>query len=202
MTKLTVIGAGAWGTALANTARKAGNDVILWTRHGEHADSLNAEKSNLAYLPGIPLVSGIKATSSIQHAAQSDIILLVTPAQHARETLYRLKPELEPETALVMCSKGIEQESGRLMSEIMEEIAPSNPHAILSGPNFAAEIARGLPAAATLACRHKELGESLVKAIGLPTFRPYLTDDMIGAQIGGAVKNVLAIACGLVAGGR
>ena len=202
MTKLTVIGAGAWGTALAITARKAGNDVVLWTRHGAHADLLNTEKSNFAYLPNIPLASGITATSDIQHAAQSDIILLVTPAQHARETLYKLKPEIESETALVMCSKGIEQESGRLMSEIMEEIAPSNPHAILSGPNFAAEIARGLPAAATLACRHRELGESLVKAIGLPTFRPYLTDDVIGAQIGGAVKNVLAIACGLVAGGR
>jgi glycerol-3-phosphate dehydrogenase (NAD(P)+) len=202
MANLTVLGAGAWGTALAITARKAGNNVLLWTRHESHADQLNTKQVNAAYLPGVPLIQGITATSDIQQAAQSEIILLVTPAQHVREILYRLKPFLEPESALVMCSKGIEQQSGRLMSEVMEEIAPTNPHAILSGPNFAAEIARGLPAAATLACRHAEIGEHLVKAVGLPTFRPYLTDDVIGAQIGGAVKNVLAIACGLVAGGR
>jgi glycerol-3-phosphate dehydrogenase (NAD(P)+) len=202
MTTLNVIGAGAWGTALAITARKAGNEVLLWTRHEEHADALNTEQTNSRYLANIPLTAGIKATSDLRIASQAKILLMVVPAQHVREILYRLKPELEPETVLVMCAKGIEQDSGHLMSEILEEVVPQSSYAILSGPNFAREIAMGLPAAATLACQSPDLGAELVNAIGLSAFRPYYTDDVVGAQIGGAVKNVLAIACGLVSGGR
>ncbi|WP_373085999.1 NAD(P)H-dependent glycerol-3-phosphate dehydrogenase [Sneathiella sp.] len=202
MTTLNVIGAGAWGTALAITARKAGNDVCLWTRHAIHAAALNSEKSNSKYLPGIALTPGIKATVDLAKAAQAEILLMVVPAQHIRDILARLKPDLAPETVLVICAKGLEQESGLMMSEVMADVIPENPLAILSGPNFAREIAMGLPAAATLACSDIETGRKLVDAIGLPAFRPYLTDDVIGAQIGGAVKNVLAIACGVVAGGR
>ena len=202
MTKVHVIGAGAWGTALAIVARKGGNDVLLWTRQADHADALNRERSNAKYLPGITLPSGIVASSDLARAADADILLLVAPAQHVRETLGALKPFLTPETVLVMCAKGIEQDSGRLMSEVMQEVTPENPAAILSGPNFAREIAMGLPAAATLAVADRDMGTALVKAIGLPAFRPYLTDDVIGAQIGGAVKNVLAIACGVVSGGK
>lgn len=202
MPQLNVIGAGAWGTALAITARKSGNEVLLWTRKPEHADALNREKTNSRYLAGIPLADGVVATSDIEAAARAEILLIVVPAQHLREILYRLKPELEEDTALVICAKGIEQEGGRLMSDVLEEVLPAAPYAILSGPNFAHEVAIGLPAAATLACRDPELGGRLVKAIGLPAFRPYFTDDVVGAQIGGAVKNVLAIACGLVSGGR
>lgn len=202
MTKVSVIGAGAWGTALAIVAGKGGNEVLLWTRHADHADALNRDKTNRKYLPNVPLPPGIVATNDLAKAGDADIVLLVVPAQKTRETLARLKPSLAPDTALVMCAKGIEQDSGRLMSEVVSEITPNSPLAILSGPNFAKEIAVGLPAAATLAISDKEIGENLVKAIGLPTFRPYLTDDVIGAQIGGAVKNVLAIACGVVSGGK
>ncbi|MEX0582518.1 MAG: NAD(P)H-dependent glycerol-3-phosphate dehydrogenase [Sneathiella sp.] len=202
MTQINVIGAGAWGTALAVTARNGGNDVLLWTRRAEHANALNQEKTNRKYLENVPLSPGIEATDDLSRAAKADVLLLVAPAQHVRETLTRLKPDLAPGTVLVMCAKGIEQDTGRLMSEVMQEITPKNTLAILSGPNFAREIAQGLPAAATLAIRNAEIGTALVKAIGLPTFRPYLTDDIVGAQIGGAVKNVLAIACGVVSGGR
>lgn len=202
MTKVSVIGAGAWGTALAIVAEKGGNDVLLWTRHADHADALNREKTNRKYLPNVPLAPGIDATSELTEAGNADILLLVVPAQKSRNILTRLKPSLSTETVLVMCAKGIEQDSGRLMSEVIGDVAPDNPLAILSGPNFAKEIAAGLPAAATLAIKDREIGENLVRAIGLPTFRPYLTDDIIGAQIGGAVKNVLAIACGVVSGGK
>lgn len=202
MTKVSVIGAGAWGTALAIVARKSGNDVLLWTRHPDHADALNRDKTNRKYLANIPLARGITATSDLALAGNADILLLVVPAQQVRGILTQLKPSLAPETVLIMCAKGIEQESGRLMSEVIQDVTPDNPLAILSGPNFAKEIAVGLPAAATLAVSEREIGENLVKAIGLPTFRPYLTDDIIGAQIGGAVKNVLAIACGVVSGGK
>ncbi|MDF2368860.1 NAD(P)H-dependent glycerol-3-phosphate dehydrogenase [Sneathiella sp.] len=202
MTKVSVIGAGAWGTALAIVAKKGGNDVLLWTRHADHADALNREKTNRKYLPNVPLAPGIDATSELTEAGNADILLLVVPAQKSRNILTRLKPSLSTETVLVMCAKGIEQDSGRLMSEVIGDVAPDNPLAILSGPNFAKEIAAGLPAAATLAIKDREIGENLVRAIGLPTFRPYLTDDIIGAQIGGAVKNVLAIACGVVSGGK
>lgn len=202
MTKVSVIGAGAWGTALAIVARKGGNDVLLWTRHEDHATTLNSDKTNRKYLPGIPLASGIEATSDLALAANADVLLLVVPAQKTGAILSQLKPSLSAEAVLVMCAKGIEQDTGRLMSEVIGEVAPDNPLAILSGPNFAKEVAMGLPAAATLAIKEKEIGEELVKAIGLPTFRPYLSDDVIGAQIGGAIKNVLAIACGVVSGGK
>ncbi|MCR9212696.1 MAG: NAD(P)-dependent glycerol-3-phosphate dehydrogenase [Proteobacteria bacterium] len=202
MPQLNVIGAGAWGTALAITARKSGNEVHLWTRNQEHADALNGEGTNSRYLANIQLPEGLIATSDISTAARAEILMIVVPAQHMREILYRLKPELDDQTALVICSKGIEQDRGRLMSEVVEEVLPSSPYAILSGPNFAHEVAIGLPAAATLACQDPDIGRKLVEAIGLPAFRPYYTDDVVGAQIGGAVKNVLAIACGLVSGGR
>lgn len=202
MTKVNVIGAGAWGTALAIVARTGGNDVLLWTRHADHAAALNKDGINHKYLDGVRLTPGIEATSDLARAADADVLLLVTPAQHIRETLRGLKPSLDRRTMLVICAKGIEQDTGRLMSEVIIEEAPENTVAVLSGPNFAREIALGLPAAATLAVQDAEIGRTLVKTLGLPAFRPYLTDDVVGAQIGGAVKNVLAIACGVVSGGK
>ncbi len=202
MTKVSVIGAGAWGTALAIVAEKGGNEVRLWTRQPAHAEAITRERSNSKYLPGISLSPAIRATSDLAEAAEADVLLLVAPAQHVRTTLTALHPYLDRRVPLVMCAKGVEQGSGRLMSEVMTEVAPDNPIAILSGPNFAREIAMGLPAAATLAAAEREVGAALVSTLGLPAFRPYYTDDIIGAQIGGAVKNVLAIACGIVSGGK
>jgi len=200
MTKINVIGAGAWGTALAITARNCGNDVLLWTRQAEHASALNRDRTNRKYLDNIPLPSGIEATDDLARAADADILLLVVPAQHVRDALIQLKPDLSPDTVLVMCAKGIEQNSGKLMSEVLNESLPDAMPAILSGPSFASDVAKGLPTAVTLACAEKKTAENFANAIGSPSFRPYWTADVKGAQIGGAIKNVLAIACGIVDG--
>ncbi|TNE37115.1 MAG: glycerol-3-phosphate acyltransferase, partial [Alphaproteobacteria bacterium] len=173
MTRLNVIGAGAWGTALAIMAEKAGNEVRLWTRREDHAEALNRSHENKRYLPGVKFSEKIRATTDPLEAADADILLLVSPAQHLRLVLTLLRPHLSPGTVLVICAKGIEQDSGLLMSEVSAEVAPDNPVAILSGPNFAREIAMGLPAAATLATEDIEIGKLLTKAVGLPAFRPY-----------------------------
>jgi glycerol-3-phosphate dehydrogenase (NAD(P)+) len=200
MERIAVIGAGAWGTALALAARRAGREVLVWTRRAEQADAMVAAGENEAYLPGIPLEPEIRITASAADLADADAVLLVVPAQHLRGIAVHLAPSLPQLPPLVICAKGIEVESGRLLSQSLEEALPDFPLAVLSGPNFAAEVARGLPAAVTLACADAGLGAALVQALGGPTFRPYLSDDIIGSQVGGAVKNVIAIACGIVAG--
>ncbi len=200
MHTIGVVGAGAWGTALAATARRAGRQVVLWAHEPEVAAAIAATGENARYLPGVALDAGVRPTADLGEAAAADAVLLVTPAQHLRAICTRLASAWGPGTAAVVCAKGIEVATGALMAEVVAQALPTAPVAVLSGPTFAIEVARGLPAAVTLACADAALGASLVEAIGTPTFRPYLSDDLVGAQVGGAVKNVLAIGCGIVEG--
>lgn len=200
MQKIGVLGAGAWGTALAAAVVKAGRETILWAREPEVVDSINSSHENAVFLKGIPLDPSLKATGDLSDLSDCDAILIVSPAQHLRTMAADLKPHIGEHVPLVVCSKGIEVSTGKLLSEVLEETTPNNPIAILSGPTFAAEVARGLPCALTLASRDKAVGEALVQALGQPMLRPYYNEDIVGAQIGGAIKNVLAIATGIVAG--
>ncbi|NFV82167.1 NAD(P)H-dependent glycerol-3-phosphate dehydrogenase [Magnetospirillum aberrantis] len=200
MNSIGIVGAGAWGTALAATARRAGRAVTLWARESELVADINATRRNSLYLPDVELLCGIRATTDLAEVAACDVVLLVTPAQHLGATARALAPLWRPGVPAVICAKGIEQGSHAMMTEVVERALPTAAIAVLSGPTFAIEVARGLPTAVTLACADVELGQRLVDAIGTPTFRPYLSDDLAGAEIGGAVKNVLAIACGIVEG--
>ena len=200
MTRIAVLGGGAWGTALAQAARQADHEVLLWARDPDLVARINATKENPRYLPGAKLDPALRATDDLAAAAARDILLLVVPAQHLRALAERLAPVLPAERPLVVCSKGIERGSGALMSEVLAEVLPSHPVAVLSGPTFAAEVARGLPCAVTLACAEQSIGRSLLNLLGSRRFRPYLSDDVTGVEVGGAVKNVIAIACGIVIG--
>jgi glycerol-3-phosphate dehydrogenase (NAD(P)+) len=196
-----IVGGGAWGTALATVAQRADRSVLIWAYEREVVDAINTRHENKLYLPDISLDPAIKATSEIDDLAKQDLILLVPPAQYVREIVRQLDLTIGMRRpTLVMCAKGIEEKSSKLMSEIMAEEMPEDAIAVLSGPSFAAEVARDLPAALTLASKDKELGMRIIEAIGTRHFRLYVTDDIIGAQIGGAVKNVLAVACGIIAG--
>ncbi len=197
--KLGVIGGGAWGTALAQVASTGGQETLLWAMEPEVIDTVNARHENLVFLPGIPLNETIRATSDLAELERCDAWILVTPAQHMRSVLERAPACDRP---LVLCSKGVEEKSGKLLHEVAREICPSAPIAVLSGPTFAHEVAAGLPTAVTLACEDRSLGEQLRARINLVHFRTYCTDDVAGAEAGGAVKNVLAIACGIVEGKR
>ena len=199
---MAILGAGAWGTALAQIAAKAGRSVTLWAFEPEVVDAINTTHENPAFLPGCPLDPAIVAVTDLARIGEAEVILAVTPAQHLRATLKRLAPALRPETPVVLCAKGVEQGTLAIMSEVLADVAPQARGAVLSGPGFAKDVVRGLPTATTIACADVVLGQTLVRALGLPTFRPYLTDDLVGAEIGGAVKNVIAIACGVAAGRR
>lgn len=198
--KIAVVGAGAWGTALAQVAAKAGREVTLWAREAEVVESVNTVHENSLFLPGIALDPALRATGDLAEVADADAILMVTPAQHMRRVLETLAPEVAAEKPIVLCAKGVEQSTNYLLTEVLAEAMPQARAAVLSGPSFAAEVAKGLPTAVTLACEDEDVAEALAHAIGLPTFRPYYSADLIGAEIGGAVKNVLAIACGIVEG--
>jgi glycerol-3-phosphate dehydrogenase (NAD(P)+) len=198
--KISIIGAGAWGTALAVVLTRAGRDVTIWARTPEIAATINASHENPVYLPGVRLDPRVRASADMAEAAPCDAALLVAPAQHLRAIAEQLSKHLKKNTPAVIGAKGIEQGSGLLMTEVVAQALPGRPMAVLSGPTFAAEVARGLPTAVTLACGDAGLGAKLVTAIGTATFRPYLSDDPVGAEVGGAVKNVLAIACGICAG--
>lgn len=200
MDHLAVIGAGAWGTALAVVCRRAGRRVTLWGRDPARMDEIAESRQNARYLPGVALDSAIRITGDAAVLAEADAALVVVPAQMLRASLSDLAPALRPDLPLVLCAKGIEQDSGQLTSTVAEGCVRGNPLAVLSGPTFAAEVAAGLPTAVTLASGETELAEALATAIGSSRFRPYVSDDPLGAEIGGAVKNVLAIACGIVAG--
>ena len=200
MTKIGVIGAGAWGTALAHTLANEGKEVTLWARTPEIVATIEAMQENDKYLPGIRLNDTLKTTESLTKAANADVLLIVTPAQHIRKTLEALKADAGNGKPVVICSKGIELESGLLMSQVAKEVLPNGKIAIMTGPTFAHEIAKGHPSAMTLAMQDKELGQELSEEIGARTLRLYYSDDVIGTQIGGAVKNVIAIACGAVIG--
>ena len=191
-----VIGGGAWGTALAQVAAGAG-DVLLWAREPEVVSGINSMHENTAFLAGVPLSPAIRATDQIDELAGCEMLLVVTPAQHMRVVLGGLPSSGQP---LVLCAKGIEAGTRLLMSEVAAEAQPDAPIAVLSGPTFAHEVAAALPTAVTLACTDEALARKLAGSIARPFFRPYISGDVVGAEIGGAVKNVLAIACGVVEG--
>jgi glycerol-3-phosphate dehydrogenase (NAD(P)+) len=201
MMKVSIIGGGAWGTALAMAAKRAGSDVCIQARETEVVNAINTAHENTIYLPGHPLDPSIRAVSDpIEAISDAHIVLLVTPAQHLRSLITTLKYTLTSEQAIVICSKGIEQNTSALLSEIIYDVNRVLSPMILSGPTFASEVANQLPTAVTLATKDLSKGKTVSKAIGTPYFRIYLSNDIIGAQIGGAVKNVLAIACGIVEG--
>jgi glycerol-3-phosphate dehydrogenase (NAD(P)+) len=194
--KLGVIGGGAWGTALAQVAA-AGGETLLWAFEDDVVAAINAHHANPAFLPGIAIDESIRATSDLADLAGCEAWLVVTPAQHMRAVLERAPPG---ERALVLCSKGIEERSGALLHQVAHEVCPGAAIAVLSGPTFAHEVAAGLPTAVTLAAEHEILAAAVRDRIAQPAFRIYLSDDVAGAEVGGAVKNVLAIACGVVEG--
>lgn len=197
---LTVIGAGAWGTALAITGARAGLDVTLWAREENVASEINTARMNTSFLPGITLPENIKAFNDFSELGKSDCIFFVTPAQHFRKVSEQARGYIDEKTVITMCSKGIEVSSGKLMSEVAQETLPNNPFSVLSGPSFASEVANGLPTALTWAGEDEKQISDLAQKLSQPVFRIYTSTDIIGAQIGGAVKNVLAIACGIVMG--
>ena len=196
---IAVIGAGAWGTALAGVAARAGRSVILCARNTETAKAIAAKRSN-PKLPGVTLHAAIEVTDDLKHAASADAFLIATPAQNLREAVSALAPHLKDGAPLVACAKGIERGTHKFMTEVIAQAAPGARATILSGPGFADDVARGLPTAVTLAADDEELARSLVQALGSATFRPYHTTDVRGVEIGGAAKNVLAIAAGIAVG--
>lgn len=196
---VAVIGAGAWGTALAGVAARAGRDVTLYARDAALAAEIATTRVN-PKLPGVALATEIAVTNELARAAECELILLVTPAQALRQAMMALAPHLAEGTPIVACAKGIEHGSHKFMTEIIAETAPAARPAILSGPSFADDVARGLPTAVTLAANDEALASRMVQALGSPTFRPYHTSDVRGVEIGGAAKNVLAIAAGIVVG--
>ena len=200
MQRIGVIGAGAWGTALAAAARHAGRDVVLWALEEDVVDCINSRHVNDVFLPEVNLDPAIRATNDAAKAVDADLVLLVAPAQHLRAVCETLAPNWSSGVPAVICSKGIERGSNVLMTDVIADALPSAPPMVLSGPTFAKEVAEGLPTAVTLACADPAVGDQVATAIGTPTFRPYTSNDLVGAAIGGAVKNVLAIACGIVQG--
>ncbi|MCC5982526.1 MAG: NAD(P)-dependent glycerol-3-phosphate dehydrogenase [Oceanicaulis sp.] len=197
---LGIVGAGAWGTALGQAAARAGTPSLVWAYEREVADAINIAHENSVFLPGVKLDASIRATNDPSELSACAAWLVVTPAQHMRASLEGFAPHLRPGTPVALCSKGIERGSLKLMSEVLAEALPQAIPAVLSGPSFAADVARSLPTAVTLACEDEMAGQKLVALIGSESFRPYLADDLIGAEIGGSVKNVLAIAAGIVEG--
>ncbi len=200
MSKIGIIGAGAWGTALAMAAIRAGNEVVIQAHEPEVAEAINRHHENSIFLPSYELDLGIKATSVMVDAVDADVVLLVAPAQHMRGVCDAAAADWPSGVPAIICAKGIEQGSCALMSEVVGEMLPGKPIAVLSGPTFAAEVARDLPTAVTLACDDETMAKVLMETLSTRYFRIYRSRDVIGSQIGGAVKNVLAIACGIVEG--
>lgn len=198
--KFGVIGGGAWGTALAQTIAGAGRDVTLWAFEPECVDAINTKHGNTLYLPSVKLNPSIKATNDFADLSDMDAILAVAPAQHMRPTLASFASHARKGIPIILCSKGIEYKSLGFMVDVLKDVIPDAMPAVLAGPSFAIDVVKGLPTAVTLAVKDQKVGEQLAAAIAAPTFRPYLSDDLLGAEIGGAVKNVLAIACGMVLG--
>ncbi len=195
-----VIGGGAWGTALAQTLAANGKNVKLWAFEQDCVEAINNQHENTLYLPGVPLHKNIHATTDFADLADVEAVLAVAPAQHMRGILAGFAPYAATGLPVILCSKGIEISTLSFMSDVLKDSVPQATTAVLSGPSFAIDVAKGLPTAVTLACADEKLGFQLAASIAAPTFRPYLSTDVLGAEIGGAVKNVLAIACGIVLG--
>ncbi len=195
--KIGVIGGGAWGTALAQVAARGGEPVTLWAREAEVVSGINTSHENGVFLPGVPLSDTIRATDDLTDLTACDALLVVAPAQHVRSVLTQIDVGTTP---LVLCAKGIEAGTRLLVGDVARAVAPNARLAVLSGPTFAHEVAAGQPTAVTLACEDGALRDALATRLASPAFRPYASSDVVGAEIGGAVKNVLAIACGVVDG--
>ncbi len=200
MRQVGVIGAGAWGTALAQIAARAGHPVMLWARQHSVADRINADRQNADRLPGIVLERAITATATAADLADSDLVLIASPAQALRDVMSIFRPHLAEGLSAVITAKGIERTSTRFLTDVLTETCPQLEPLVLSGPSFAGDVARGLPTAVTLAARTLDIAMPVAEALKTPTFRPYISDDLVGVQVGGAVKNVLAIACGIITG--
>jgi len=195
-----VLGAGAWGSALANVAAEGRARVPLWARDGAHVEALAKDRENRKYLPDLPLAVAVAPTSDLSELEQADIVLAVAPAQALRDLLQKARPHLRRGAALVVCAKGIERATRKFLSEVVREEAPKVAPAVLSGPSFAADVCRGLPTAVTIAAMEAALARKLAEALSTKTFRLYHSSDLRGVEIGGAAKNVLAIASGMAAG--
>jgi len=198
--RVGIVGGGAWGTALAMTVRRADREALLWAREPEVVHEISRAHRNSRFLPGVELDPAIRATAQLEDLAGCDLVLLVTPAQALRTLSLQLAQCLPVSVPVLICAKGIEIETGALMPEVGAATLPNHVVAMLSGPTFASEVARGLPTAVTIACADASIGDRLVHALGSASFRPYRTVDMVGVALGGAIKNVLAIACGIVDG--
>ncbi len=197
---VAVIGAGAFGTALALVARKAEREVTLWGRNAGAIDAIRQQGENIAHLPNVSIPPEIEVTADATKVSQADIVLFAVPAQATRAAVMLLGSRIRPGTPVVACAKGIEQGTGRRQSEVVADILPEARPAALSGPGFAEEIARGLPTAVTIAADTLDLAHRLAGALASDSFRPYASDDLVGVELGGAIKNVLAIAAGVIAG--
>ena len=197
--RIGVIGAGAWGTALAGVAAKAGRSVVLWAREPDVADSITRTRVNARFLSGVALPQNIRATNDLAVATHAEALLIATPAQHLRDTLNLLAQHVADDLPLMLCAKGIESESGLLLTEVLAESLPRAQIAMLSGPSFARDLANGLPTAVTIAAR-MDIAKRLQASLGHGQFRPYVSDDVIAVALGGAAKNVYAIGCGVADG--
>ena len=200
--RVGIAGGGAWGTALATAIARAGGEALVWAREPEVVAGINETNVNPVFLPDVGLPAAVTATGDLGDIAGTDAILMVTPAQALRQVASALAADVAAGRPVVLCSKGIEAGTGLLMSRVLDDVLPQADAVVLSGPSFAADVARGLPTAVTLAGPNADTVASLADALKSASFRPYLSDDPVGAQIGGAVKNVLAIACGIVDGRR
>jgi len=201
MNKIGIIGAGAFGTAMSTVARRAGRDVTIWSFEADVVDEINSRHTNETYLSGVPLDPTIRATSDLDEVCDADAVLIAVPTAFLRSVIEQAAKHWRSGIPALICSKGVEQGTCKLMAEVVGDcLGPEATIATMSGPTFAAEISRDLPAATVVACPDTQVGERLAKALTSPRFRIYVTDDIVGAQLGGATKNVLAIACGIVTG--
>lgn len=198
--RIGIVGAGAWGTALTTVARRQGREVVIWAREAVVVEAINNEHRNTMFLPEATLDPQVRATEDPAEVCDADAVLLVVPGQFLRGVCESMAPDWPGSVPAVICAKGIEEDTGALMTEAVEAALPGAPQAVLSGPTFAAEVAKGLPTAVTIACEEDSIADALIDALGSTTFRTYRSTDLVGAEIGGAVKNVLAIACGIVTG--
>ncbi|MFZ1102696.1 MAG: NAD(P)H-dependent glycerol-3-phosphate dehydrogenase [Hyphomicrobiaceae bacterium] len=199
-TNVGVVGGGAWGTALAQTVCRAGRSTLLWAREPEVVAEIAARRTNTPFLPGVTLDPRLQATAALADVTACDVVLMVAPAQHVRATGAALAPHLAPDKPVVICAKGLEQATAKLLAEVLGEALPQAMLAVLSGPSFAADVVRGLPTALTLACADEAVGQRLAETLSSRPFRIYRSPDLVGVQLGGAIKNVLAIAAGIVEG--